>query len=500
MSPILILAILLGLNVLFVLMEYALVRVRPARIELLARRGDARAARVQEMLSQLDNYLAAIQVGITLVGLALGAFAEPPITEVLQRWTETVLGDLPDAPLRVVSLGLGLGVLAYFQIVVGELLPRAIALRKAETIALWGSFPLKIFSLICRAPVSLMSASSRILQRLLWLKPGAESDGAIPEEEIRLMLSETQEKSNLPFERLILHENLFDLGQVKAKDAMTPRERIAFLSLSKTWAENLETIKTRRHSRYPLARQSLDDVIGFVHVKDFVLQSTLAPNLERLRRDITTVAENAPIERLLKSFPDKGTHFALVNDHRGIITGLITLEDMFEEIVGEVQDEFDLPQAWSLADMVAPSAVATQVEAADIAGAIRQLLERLVAVEPAIDRESAFRAVEERERRFSSAVGLGVAVPHARLPNLKRAWIALGRLAKPLRLGGPDKLPVRLVFLILTPNNVPVAQLRLLSRIAALVSNEAIRRRLMRAKTPEALLEIIRTADTILAS
>ncbi|MBI4346122.1 MAG: DUF21 domain-containing protein [Elusimicrobia bacterium] len=487
---------------LFVLMEYALVRVRPARIELLARKGNPRAVRVQEMMTHLDDYLAAIQVGITMVGLALGAFAEPPITKVLQGWTERLLGDLPDAPLRVVSLAVGLGILAYAQIVVGELLPRAIALRKAEALALWGSLPLKVFAMVCRLPVYLMSSSSRALLKLVRLAPGSETEGAISEDEIRVIMSETQEKGTLPFERLILHENLFDLSQSKARDAMTPRERIALLSLAKSWPENLETIKARRFSRYPLCRQNLDDVVGFIHLKDLVLrESGPSPDLQRIRRDITTVTESTPLERLLKDFPDKGTHLALVNDERGAITGLITLEDLIEEMVGEVQDEFDLPQSWSLADVLVPSANAVQLEAADAEGAIRLMLDRLVSAEPSINREAALRAVMERERRLSSAVGLGVAVPHARLPELKRAFVALGRLAKPLPLAAsPDRLPLRLIFLILTPSSAPVAQLKILSRIAALVSNEGIRRRLIRAKTPETMLELMRTADTLLAT
>lgn len=500
MSPILILAILLGFNVLFVLMEYALVRVRPARIELLARQGDARAMRVQEMLAHIDTYLAAIQVGITVVSLALGAFAEPPITAVLQRWTERLLGDLPDTPLRVASLAIGLGLLAFSQIVVGELLPRIIALRKAESLALWGALPLKVFALICRVPVFLMSSSSAALARLLGLRPPADSEGAVSEEELRVLMSE--EKGTLPFERLILHENLFDLSQAKARDAMTPRERIAYLSLGRTWPENLETIRARHFSRYPLCRQSLDDVVGFVHVKDLVLQGNApAPDLGRIRRDIATVNEDTPLERMLKTFPDKGTHIALVNDERGAITGLVTLEDVFEEMVGEVQDEFDLQQAWSLTDVIVPAAVAVQVEAADLETVTRRLLDRMASAEPSIDRDSAFRAIAERERRLSSAVGLGVAVPHARLPGIKRAFVGLGRLAKPVHAGsGPDRMPIRLMFVILTPINAPVAQLKILSRIAGLVSNESVRRRLVRAKTSEALLDIIRTADTLLAT
>lgn len=499
MQVFLILGALIGLNVLFVLMEYALVRVRPARIEILARRGDPRAVRVQEMLSRLDDYLAAIQVGITLVALALGAFAEPPITVALQSWTERLLGDLPDRLVRAASLAAALGLLAFIQIVAGELLPRAIAIRRAEALALWGALPLKAFALIFRLPVVVMSASSAALLRLLRLKSASEGEGAISEEEIRLLLSESQEKGALPFERVILHENLFDLEQAKARDAMTPRDRIAFLSLSRSPEQNLETIKARRFSRYPLCQDGLDSATGFVHVKDLFLKGG-ALDLESVRRDLQAVPETEPVERMLKSFPDKGIHMALVKDETGAVAGLVTLEDLFEELVGEVQDEFDLPQAWSLSELLLPQAVAVQLEAPGAAEAITLLVDRVCSA-AGIPRDPALAAVLERERRFSSAVGRGVAVPHARLPDLKRSYLALGRFAKPVAFASmPDRAPIRLVFLVLTPVSTPVAQLRILSRIAALASNEAVRRRLLRAKTGESLLEAVRIADTLLAT
>ncbi|MBI3298352.1 MAG: DUF21 domain-containing protein [Elusimicrobia bacterium] len=502
MSPLFILAALLGLNILFVLMEYALVRTRPARIELLARKGDSRALRVQEILAHLDTYLAAIQVGITLVALALGAFAEPPITEILQSWTERALGDLPDLPLRGISLAVALSLLAYLQIVLGELVPRSVALQKAEAIALWGSLPLKGWALLCRLPVAVMASSSARFLKVFRIKPVSELDAAASEDEIRVLLSESQEKGVLPFERLILHENIFDLRTAKARDAMTPRDKIAFLSLARSWPENLETIRARRLSRYPLCREDIGTVTGLVHVKDIVLQTGGASvDLAGIRRDIASVSETETVERMLKTFPDKGIHMALVKDDRGGVSGIVTLEDLFEELVGEVHDEFDLPQARSLADVVVPAAVVVGLEAASSEDAIRALLDRLCAAEPAIRREEALRAVLERERLLSSAVGRGVAVPHARIGSINRAYVALGRVTKPVSFAAaPDSVPIRLIFLILAPTGSAVVQLRILARIASLASNESIRRRMLRAKTTDAMLELIRTADTILAS
>ncbi|PIR19751.1 MAG: hypothetical protein COV48_00265, partial [Elusimicrobia bacterium CG11_big_fil_rev_8_21_14_0_20_64_6] len=309
---------------------------------------------------------------------------------------------------------------------------------------------------------------------------------------------ESQERGVLPFGPLILHENIFDLSRAKARDAMTPRDRIGFLSLAKPWLDNLDIIKHRRFSRYPLCREGLESVIGLVHVKDLFLQG--APDLERARRDIQIISESDPLERLLKTFPDKGVHMAIVKDENGLVSGLVTMEDLFEELVGEVQDEFDMPQAWSLDEMLVPSAVALRLEATGADDAIGQLADMLAAAS-GLAREAVLSAALERERRFSSVVGRGVAIPHARLPDLQRSFVALARFAKPVPFAGsPDRVPVRLVFLVLTPAHAPAAQLRILRRIAALASNETVRRRLMRAKTADALLEAVRTADTLLAS
>jgi len=214
---------------------------------------------------------------------------------------------------------------------------------------------------------------------------------------------------------------------------------------------------------------------------------------------LAEIGELEPLEKLLKYFPDKGIHMALVRNSLGQVTGLLTFEDIVEELVGEVQDEFDLPSAWSLSELVLPSCVGAQMQAAERSEAILQLLGKLKAAHPELDEKLALKGVWERELKFSSAVGRGVAVPHARLPNLDRPMIALGRFAKPLPFKTPDNVPVRLVFLILTPASTPVVQLKILGRIASLVTNENLRRKLLRAKTSEALYEILKTADTLLA-
>lgn len=499
----LVVGLLILLNAFFVLMEYALVRVRSSRIEMLARKGSARALSVQGIQGHLDQYLAAVQVGITLIALALGWLGEPFLGRGLDQYLQQHLSwALPHKAILVVAFSLALAGLASIQIVFGELVPRAIALQKAESITLLGAAPLRLFALVFRLPAAFMSFSSVSILKFLGFKPAAEAESVVSEEEMRVLLGETQEKGALPLERLLLLENLFDFGSAKVSEAMIPRERVVALSLSKPWEDNLEIIRGRRFSRYPLCENGLDSVIGMIHVKDLLLKAKLGQpgELKRLRREIAEVLETDPLEKLVKYFPDKGIHMAVVRNGLGHVSGILTLEDIIEELIGEVHDEFDLPEAWSLVELVQPSCVAINLQAPDRRSAISQLLSRLAAATPELKEAEAFQAVWEREMKFSSAVGRGVAVPHGRLLSLAGPLVALGRFVKPASFPAPDNIPVRLVFLILTPASTPVIQLKVLGRIASLVTNENLRRRLLRAKTAESMLEILRTADTLLAA
>lgn len=505
MSLLLISFVLLAANAVFVLMEFALVRVRASRIEMLARKGSSRALKVQQILGSLDEYLAAIQVGITVISLALGWIGEPALADLIHAALRRLGLQVSQVTLHAASFGAGLVLLSFLHIVFGELIPRTIGIQKADAVSLWGAYPLQLFRTVLSLPVGLMSWTSTTLLGLFGLKSAAHSETVLSEEEMRILLGETQEKGALPLERLLLLENLFDLGSAKVAEAMQAREKVVFLSLAKSWEENLAVIRARRFSRYPLCeKDTLDSVIGMVHLKDLVVRADAlgpdgTPDLKRLRRDLVEVADTDSLEKLLKSFPDKGVQMALVRDRLGHVSGILTLEDIEEELVGEIHDEFDLPQAWSLMNVVVPGAVVVGLQADDRRAAVTQLMDRLAAAEPNLKRDEALHTVWEREMKFSSAVGRGVAVPHGRLLNLERPLVAVGRFARPVPFPAPDNIPVRLVFLILTPASTPVIQLKVLGRIASLVTNETLRRKLLRAKTSEAMLELLRTADTLLA-
>ncbi|MBI3563672.1 MAG: DUF21 domain-containing protein [Elusimicrobia bacterium] len=493
--------LLIAANAAFVLAEFGLMRARPARIELLARKGNSRALAVQEIMGRFDEYLAAMQLCITMISLALGAVGEPMVMAQLEeRFTAWGL-TLPPVWLHALAFTIAVGILTVLQIVFAELIPRAVAIHYAEPLALFFARPLKVVARLLRAPIRLTTGMSQGVLKLCGLKAAAEAEHGVTVEEMRVLLGETQEKGAMPLERLILLENMFDFASAKAAEAMRPREKIVYLSLARPWAENLKLIRDKRFSRYPLCELDLDTAVGYVHVKDLVLKEVGAePDLKRLRRDLYEITDDEPLEKLVKTMPDKGVHMALVRDGLGRVTGLLTLEDIVEELIGEVRDEFGRSRGWADGELFAGAVVDANLAVGDRRAAIQALAARLKAERPELDAAAAVAAVWERESKFASAVGRGVLVPHARLAGLPEPLIAVGRYAKAAPFPTPDGVPVRLVFLILTPAETPVVQLKILQRIASLVTNENLRRKLWRAKTDESLLETLRTADTLLAS
>ena len=488
-------------NAAFVLAEFGLMRARPARIELHARKGSAGAVAVQEIMARFDEYLAAMQLCITMISLALGAVGEPMVMAQLEEHFAAWGMSLPGAWLHALAFAIAVGILTVLQIVFAELIPRAVAIHYAEPIALFCARPLKGIAWTLRLPIRLTTGLSKGVLKLLGLKAAAEAEHGVTVEEMRVLLGETQDKGAMPLERLILLENLFDFASAKAAEAMRPREKIVYLSLARPWAENLKLIREKRFSRYPLCELDLDTAVGYVHVKDLVLKDAgPEPDLKRLRRDLYEITDDVPLEKLVKTLPDKGVHMALVRDGLGRVTGLLTLEDIVEELIGEVRDEFGRSRGWADGELFAGAVTVADLPAGDRRAAISALMARLKAARPDLDAAAAEAAVWERESKFASAVGRGVLVPHARLPGLPEPVIAVGRYAKPAPFPTPDNVPVRLVFLVLTPLETPVVQLKILQRIASLVTNENLRRKLWKAKTDEVLLETLRTADTLLAS
>jgi CBS domain containing-hemolysin-like protein len=338
--------VLVGLNAFFVAAEFALVRVRESRIVQLEQEGSARAGVVRETLRDLDSNLSVCQVGITVASLALGWVGEPAVSHLI----EPILGNIgvaSDRVVTVVSVAIGFGVITYAHLVFGEQAPKYYSIQRAERVSLWISRPLNLFRIVLKPVVWVVNASTNFILRPWGIRLGEEME-AHSEEELRIMITSSTASGVLePEEREYLN-NVFDFGDRVAREVMVPRPDIEALSADAPLPELAERAAFGRYTRYPVFEGDLDHVLGAVHIKDLFRAAAEEPegfDMQELIRECLVVPENKPIEQILREFQQRKLQMAIVIDEWGSVEGLITIEDILEEIVGEIQDEFDEGEA-----------------------------------------------------------------------------------------------------------------------------------------------------------
>ncbi|HEX2729289.1 MAG TPA: hemolysin family protein [Rubrobacteraceae bacterium] len=337
---------LVGLNGFFVAAEFALVRVRESRIVQLEQEGSARATGVREALRDLDAYLSICQVGITVASLALGWVGEPAVSHLIRPVLEAV-GVGSERIVEIISVALGFAVITYAHLVFGEQAPKYFSIQKAERVAMFISRPLKVFMLVFRPIVWLVNTSTNFVLRPWGIRLGEEME-AHSEEELRIMISSSTASGVLdPEEREYLN-NVFDFGDTVAREVMVPRPDIEALPFDAPLPDLAEKAAFGRYTRYPVYEGDLDHVLGAVHVKDLFRAAREEPesfDIQPLIRECLVVPENKRIEEILKEFQQRKVQMAIVIDEWGSVEGLITIEDVLEELVGEIQDEFDEDEA-----------------------------------------------------------------------------------------------------------------------------------------------------------
>ena len=338
--------VLVGLNGFFVAAEFALVRVRESRIVQLEQEGSARAGVVRETLRDLDSNLSVCQVGITVASLALGWVGEPAVSHLIEPILAGI-GVASDRVVTVVSVIIGFGVITYAHLVFGEQAPKYYSIQRAERVSLWISRPLNLFRLVLRPVVWVVNASTNFILRPWGIRLGKEME-AHSEEELRIMISSSTASGVLdPEEREYLN-NIFDFGDRVAREIMVPRPDIEALTSDAPLAELAEKAAFGRYTRYPVYEEDLDNILGAVHVKDLFRAAGEDPSgfdIREVVRECLVVPENKPIEQILREFQTRKLQMAIVIDEWGSVEGLITIEDVLEEIVGEIQDEFDEGEA-----------------------------------------------------------------------------------------------------------------------------------------------------------
>ncbi len=327
------------LNGFFVAAEFSLVKVRPTQIEPHVAKGDVRAKTAQTMLQNLDSYLSATQLGITLASLALGWIGEPAFVWLLQPPLRMIPG-MTDSIVHSVSLTVAFMTITTLHIILGELSPKWLAIRNAEPAVLWSAIPLFIFAKLTSPVTWFLHRGATGLLRLVGGTPVSEGQLTHSEEELRLLLSSAP-AGRLSKQKRELLDNVFELSHRTARQVMVPRPDVVYLSLGRSLEENLEIARNTSYTRFPLCSNDLDQIIGLVHIKDIFTSDSLPKSLEEVKRDIQFIPETLTLDRLLRRMRQDRVHMAAVVDEYGGVSGIVTLENVIEEIVGQIQDEFD---------------------------------------------------------------------------------------------------------------------------------------------------------------
>ena len=329
----------LAMNAFFVIAEFAMVRVRPSQIEMALQEGKKGAEAAKRVTSNVNAYLAACQLGITLASLALGWLGEPAFS-ALVRPILSPLG-IPDAAISSISIAIGYLLMTTLHVVVGEQIPKSFAIFSTEAWALRTSGALVWFYRITYPIMVVFNALTRAAVRLAGHNPDAEHE-AYTDEEIKLLIDESTENGLIDPEQNEIVDNIFDIGDKDAEAIMTPRIDVVCIDLEDSLDENLQTIRNYKYTRYPVCRGNKDRIVGFIHMKDLfgggkpASMDALAEHV----RPIEAVPEGIPVAKLLQTLQAKHTKIAVVVDEHGGTSGIVTMSDIMEQIVGRLQDEY----------------------------------------------------------------------------------------------------------------------------------------------------------------
>jgi CBS domain containing-hemolysin-like protein len=330
------------LNGFFVAAEFALVKIRESQVEQAVEEGMAGAKLVQHMTQHLDAYLSATQLSITLTSIGLGMVGEPVVAGLVQPLLFKV-GVTSEIAIHSISLGVAYAIVTYLHVVLGELTPKALAIRKALPTALATAPVLHICYLCLRPGIWILRGSARfLLRRLFQIKPVSEGELTHSEEELRHIVAESEKSKRVTETEKDILLNALALNDRCVRDVMTPRNQVVSLDLDESFETNLKLAVESKHTRLPLVEGHLDHSVGVIHIKDLLpLVGQPNPDLRKIKRELVPVPEMMPIDKLLRQFLDRHMHIALVIDEFGGAVGIVTLDNVLEEIVGDIQDEFD---------------------------------------------------------------------------------------------------------------------------------------------------------------
>ncbi|TQR29845.1 HlyC/CorC family transporter [Lysinibacillus sphaericus] len=337
--------ILLALTGFFVATEFAIVKVRSSRLDQLIAEGNKRAVSAKYVVNHLDEYLSACQLGITVTALGIGMVGEKTFEFMLHPLFNLI--GISDKYMTIFTIGSAFAIATFLHVVVGELAPKTAAIQKAETITLHFAKPIMLFYKVMYPFIWFLNGSARVLIGLFGMKPASEHELSHSEEELRLLLSESFESGEINKTELKFVNNVFEFDERIAREIMVPRTEIIGIEKNESFTNMIHFIAAENYTRYPVYDGDRDNILGFINVKELFTHCLLEQltddslNLEDFINPVIRVIETIPIQALLMRMQKERIHMAILMDEYGGTSGLVTVEDILEEIVGEIRDEFD---------------------------------------------------------------------------------------------------------------------------------------------------------------
>lgn len=332
--------ILIILTAFFVASEFAIVKVRKSRIESIAEQGNKNAKHVLHIIKNLDNYLSACQLGITITSLGLGWLGEPTVDRMLRPVFESFA--LPETLSHTISFAISFFLITFLHVVLGELAPKTIAIQKAESISLLLAKPLIWFHRIMYPLIWILNGSANIFVRMFGYQTTKEQEEVHSEEELRYILTQSYQQGEITPSEYKYVDRIFEFDNRTAKEIMIPRTDISVVDVNESMTNIMGSMRAQRFSRYPVIDHDKDDIIGVVHMKElFYDNCDDTSHIQEYIRPVPKIFENVPLRDLLLKMQMDHTHLAVLTDEYGGTSGIVTVEDILEEIVGEIRDEFD---------------------------------------------------------------------------------------------------------------------------------------------------------------
>ena len=340
-------AFLVFLNGFFVAAEFAIVKIRSSRLEELVAEGRPGASIAHSIVKRLDAYLSATQIGITVASLGLGWVGEPAVAHLVVEPVFRRLGVLSDQAVYTTSIAIAFVIISFFHVVLGELAPKSVAIQRAERTVLAVAYPLRLFYYLFLPGIWVFNGAANLFLRLLGIPPAGAHEFAHSAEEIRIILDRSERDGILSEDKHDLMEGALDISDRTVKQIMVPRVDVVSVSTSTTLQEIANLVLMHGFSRFPLCEGGLDHPIGILYAKDLLRflgqpePGCASESIIALKREPLFVPESQPVETLLRQFQETHVHMAIVVDEYGGTSGVVTLENVLEELVGAIQDETD---------------------------------------------------------------------------------------------------------------------------------------------------------------